>query len=418
MKLKKLKGTKDFFDFDINLFDVIKNIINYSALKYCYKKIDTPIIEMKSLFCKPLGFNSDIIEKEIYSFSDYDSRIITLRPEFTSAIVRLIINNLCIDNTPYKFFSYGPIFRYERPQKLRFRQFNQFNFEYIGEISNSVDCELLLLAYNIINSLDIEKHVELNINNIGSYLSMNKYKISLVNYLSSYKYDLSEIDKNRLIYNPLRILDSKDKKIQIILKDAPNIYNYINNQSKKNMYIIEDALNNLNVKYKIKKTLVRGLDYYSDLIFEFNTLFYKNINTIIGGGRYNNLLYYMCNKNIPASGFSGGIERIMCLVKKINYYKQIKTKTIYLIPIGLDAEKYSKYLSKKLREKFIVHIYYNLSLRKRIHKINNKKKCYIIFFGDSEIKNRMFKIKNVETGSIDFITIEKLYYYLNIKLIK
>ena len=394
MKLQRIRGTTDLYGQDIELFNLVVSLTKKLAKRYFFQEISTPIMEDSKVF-STLGETSDIVNKETYSFLDRDKTSITLRPEFTAAIVRAVISNGMLQSIPLRLFSYGPLFRHERPQKCRLRQFHQINFEYIGASYPNIDVELVTLAYDILLSLNINKNATLLVNTLGTQKCRNKYKVALIDYLSNYKSELSEISLQRLERNPLRILDTKDEKEKKIIKEAPILYDFVDKDLKERFEKILIQLENLNISFKQSHSLVRGLDYYSDFVFEFVTSNLGSQGTIIAGGRYDNLISEMGGIATPAAGFAGGIERIVELIKPY-YNKRKEEKEIYLIPIGHEVEDYALSLSHKLRSDAInVRIDYGLTLKKRMQKANKLEVKYSIIFGQEELKNGILILKNM-----------------------
>ncbi|CAN7939909.1 unnamed protein product, partial [Ixodes pacificus] len=307
-KLRVVRGTRDLLPGECYKFNYIRRIAQEIGDRYGFTPVETPIFEFSDVFSRTLGDSSDIIMKEMYSFPDRGGDSLTLRPEFTAAIVRLLINeNLTL---PAKLFTSGPVFRYERPQKCRQRQFHQINYEYFGARDYMVDFEVIALAYTIIAKVGLRHKVRLEINSLGSNEDMVVYKGVLVEYFEKYQNGLSEDSKRRLSTNPLRILDSKDRGDLEILGDAPTIWDFYSEHSRKFFDGIVDSLSRAGIPYVMNPRLVRGLDYYSDTVFEFKTLGLGAQDAIIAGGRYDGLVALMGGDDTPAVGFAGGIERI------------------------------------------------------------------------------------------------------------
>ncbi len=412
MKLQRIRGTTDLYDKDIDRFNHVVSYAKQFAELYCFDEIATPIMENSEVFHRTLGETSDIVNKETYHFLDRDKTNITLRPEFTAAIVRSIISNGMLQSLPLRLFSYGPLFRHERPQKCRLRQFHQINFEYIGSNSLKVDVELINLAYDILNSLKILDKIKLKINTLGNFDCRNKYKEALKSYLLKYRNDLSDISLIRLEKNPLRILDTKNEKERMLLDDAPNLYNFIDNNSKSTFEKIMLNLQDLDIEFEHEKRLVRGMDYYSGFVFEFMTEDLGSQGTVIAGGRYDSLISTMGGKETPASGFAGGIERLMELLSISSNELQDK-KPLYLIPIGEFAESKSLKISDDFRsENIITLVDYEISLKKRMQKANKLNVDFAIIYGDNELQNKTFILKNLNSGVEEAMNKEQLLNYI------
>ncbi len=398
MKLQRIRGTADLYGKEIELFNDITEIAQKIAKLYCFQEISTPIMENTEVFHRTLGETSDIINKETYSFLDRDKTYITLRPEFTAAVVRAIISNGMLQSLPLRLFSYGPLFRHERPQKCRLRQFHQINYEYIGSSNLNVDVELIMLANDILKKLKIDSNIRLVVNTLGNSECRNNYKIALVDYLLKYKDELSEISQQRLEKNPLRILDTKNNKEQEILNDAPILYDFIDKASKIKFETILSHLKDLNINFEHSNRLVRGMDYYSDFVFEFITDDLGSQGTVLAGGRYDTLVSQMGGTSTPAAGFAGGIERIIELLH-VTKTQIARAEQTYLIPIGEYAETFGVKTAQGFREAGInILIDYGITLKKRMQKANKLKIKYSILFGDEELKNNVYTLKNMFTG--------------------
>jgi histidyl-tRNA synthetase len=412
MKLQKIRGVADLYDKEIDLFNYIIGIAQKLAKLHCFQEISTPIMENSEVFHRTLGETSDIVNKETYSFLDRDKTHITLRPEFTAAIVRAVISNGMLQSIPLRLFSYGPLFRHERPQKCRLRQFHQINYEYIGSNNLNVDVELIMLANDILKELEINNNVKLVVNTLGDDECRNKYKTALIEYLLKYKDELSEISQQRLEKNPLRILDTKNNKEQEILNDAPILYNFIDKDSKIRFEAILSRLKDFDINFEHSNKLVRGIDYYSDFVFEFVTCDLGSQGTILAGGRYNTLISQMGGNLTPAAGFAGGIERMLELLQ-IKQKSIEKEAQIYLIPIGESAENHGIKIAQEFRRAQInTLIDYGIPLKKKMQKANKLGVKYSVLFGDEELNDNAYILKNMLTGDEKKLKIEELINFL------
>ncbi|MBQ4875020.1 MAG: histidine--tRNA ligase [Rickettsiaceae bacterium H1] len=393
--LKQVRGTKDLIADEYRKIKYIYDTAYKIADNYGFTPIETPIIEYSEVFTKTLGEVSDIITKEMYTFLDKNENNLTLRPEFTAAIARAFItNHLEQLPSPLKLICHGPLFRYERPQKGRQRQFNQINCEILGEGDYLADIEAISLAVNLLKALKIENKVKLELNSLGDEESYNDYRTVLTLYLEKYKDQLSIYSQKRLTTNPLRILDSKDESDKAILKDAPKIYNYYSNYSVDFFSKVKNGLDQLDIKYTINPHLVRGLDYYSHTTFEFTTDRLEAQNAVIAGGRYDKLIEIMGGKNTPAIGFAAGIERISELTEEIKYTEKI----ISIIPMGEEAINKGIILAHRLRSNGItIHLLSKGNLNKRLKKSETSVAAIII--GEKELKNNQLTLKNMKLNT-------------------
>lgn len=407
MSNQTVRGTKDLLFDEWYKLKYIQQVANNISSLYGFVPVQTPIFEYTEVFTKTLGDSSDIITKEMYTFDDKGGKSITLRPEFTAALVRLLIDKKL--QLPAKLFSTGPIFRYERPQKGRQRQFHQINFEAFGIEDAKSDVELISLGQHLLTEFGINNNIRLEINSLGDSETIIKYRESLVSYFEKYKYDLSEDSQNRLIKNPLRILDSKDKKDQSIISNAPKISDYYTKEASHFFDQVLNGLQFLNIPYIINNKLVRGLDYYCHTVFEFITEDLGAQGTVFAGGRYDNLVSSMGGKYTPAIGFAGGIERIMELIS----YSPREKRPVCLIPIGEPAELYSLELADKLRKRSLyINCEYGNTLKVKMKKANQVNAKIALIFGDEELNNKTVKIKDMDTGKEEVVMCDDIIEHI------
>ena len=402
-KLREVRGTKDLLGAEFYKFQYIQRLSQMMATRYGFIPVDTPIIEFTEVFKKTLGDDSDIVTKEMYNFQDKSGEDITLRPEFTAAIVRLLITkNLAV---PVKLFSSGPVFRYERPQKCRQRQFHQINFEFFGSNSPLADVEMIALGYSILNELKLLDNITLEINFLGDKETMNSYKLSLIEYLSRYKDSLSEDSQRRLIVNPLRVLDSKAQEDREIVLNAPSIADFYTQYSKDFFKEVISGLDRLQIPYVLNHNIVRGLDYYCNTVFEFTTSKLGSQNAVIAGGRYDGLVESMGGSDIPAIGFAMGIERISALID----YEHKDSRNVILIPIGDNAKIYAVKLAYELRCKGVCvnWNYKSANLKNELRRANDN--SIVLIFGDEELENSTIQVKDMITGEQQEVIIDSLY---------
>lgn len=407
-KLQPVRGMKDLLPDDFKIHEYIINTARKISELYGYYPMSTPIIERTEVFHRTLGDSSDVINKEIYSFLDKSDESIALRPEFTASIVRSVIyHGHLLHNLPLKFFSYGPLFRYDRPQAGRQRQFHQLNFEYIGANGAFTDAEVIRLAVDLLIALGIADKVTLEINSLGCYESRIAYEQKLIEYFNDYKDQLSSDSLARLAKNPLRILDSKDKNDQIIAAAAPVITECYTDSAKQYFANLLHYLNLLQVKYSINNRLVRGLDYYCHTTFEFITQELGAQSTILAGGRYDRLSKLMHGPDISAIGFASGIERIAlikdysCLIRPIN--------SVFILPISEKNIDIAMILADKLRQNDInIILDAQGKISKRIQRAVSQGTKYIIFIGDEEQAQSVYKLKDLDNAQESTLQLEQL----------
>ena len=408
MKIQPIRGTHDLFGAELLKFAKIENIVKFYANIYGFNKIITPIFESTDLFKKPLGDQSDVVLKEMYTFLDRNESSLTLRPEYTTPIIRAAISNNLLEKIPQKLFGIGPMFRRERPQKGRYRQFNQINFEILGSNDEASDVDLILLAKDILKDLLPEKEVILQINSLGDKDTLGTFKENLKIYFDKYKFDLSDESKEKIEINSLRILDSKHKKDIEINNNAPKISNFYSEEAKKYFDIVQSLLDQTSLNFEINSNLVRGLDYYCHTVFEFKTKDLGSQDTLIGGGRYDGLVKMIGGKDISGVGWAGGVERIMMLMKN----KKVEETKVQLIIMKKELRDYGYKLLNLLREnKIPVHFDYKYNLKKSLSFANISNSEYVIIIGENELKNNLCILKELKTGlqkSVSFTEIIKI----------
>lgn len=407
-----IRGTKDIFGSTLALHKHIVKVAMEYAKCYCYQEIATPIFEESVVFHRTLGDTSDMISKETYTFLDRDKTNITLRPEFTAAIVRAFLSNAMTQDIPIKLFSYGPLFRHERPQHGRYRQFHQISFEYLGSLSPLTDVEIIAMASDFMKVLNIAEVVEIEINTLGNKEDRALYRNALVEYFSKYKNELSAESIRRLEKNPLRILDSKDENDRKIVQTCPLISDYLSPDSKNRYEQVKENLSSLGIQYIVNEKLVRGMDYYTHTVFEFTTKQLGAQGTVLAGGRYDGLIELMGGPSIPAIGFAAGVERLAELYGQYNAPPSI-SPSFHIIPIGDAAEQYSLVLARSLRSQgLIINIEYDKTLKKRMHQANKTAAHGVILIGEDELKHKKCKFKDMKSGREEEIALESLAEYL------
>lgn len=407
--LQNVRGTKDIFGEDILKFNYIVGVAKKISGLYNFKEIITPIFEFSDVFERNLGDTSDVVMKEVYKFKDRGDNFLSLRPEFTAGIVRAIFSNPELNNNfPAKFFSYGPAFRYDRPQKGRYRQFNQINFEYFGNPTYLADVDILSMAYNILKELGL-KNIVLEINSLGSEESRFNFENALREYFEKYKNDLSEDSKIRLEKNVLRILDSKEDKDKKLLVDAPKINDFYLDTDMEFLNNILEKLTLLNINYKINNFLVRGLDYYTSTVFEFTTEDLGAQSTVLAGGRYDKLTKQMGGLEVPAVGCAAGVERLILLLNK----QFDISRPVAIVPISDDEVNFSLNLKSELQANNInVELISLGKMKKNMNVANKINAKYVVIIGDEEIKNGILTVKDLDEGVENKVARDKIIEFL------
>lgn len=409
-KLQPVRGTKDLFGDEIKTFNHIVNIAKKRGEFFGFEELQTPIFEFSEVFERNLGETSDIVSKEVYKFPDRGNNMLTLRPEFTAGVVRAFVSNGELQQVlPKKFFSYGQIFRYDRPQKGRQRQFNQINFEVFGEDNFYCDVESILLAASILKDLGVLDKTVLEINSLGCSQTKANYEEALTAYFTKFKNDLSLDSQVRLEKNPLRILDSKDPQDIELLADAPEISKFFSSEAKTRFDSVLQMLTKFNVKYRVNQRLVRGLDYYTSTVFEFVMNSDGAQNTVLAGGRYDGLVEKMSGKNIPAFGFAAGVERLMILAK-------LELPKIRPIAVNYISEKEKSYafeLAQKLRNAGLnVEFVLDGNFKKQMKRASQNNSRFVVIIGENEMQNGEVSVKDFDNATEQKVKQELLFHYL------
>ena len=405
MKINPVRGTHDLFGEELKKFNKVVYEVKDKAKKFGFNELITPIFESSELFKKPLGEQSDVVLKEMYTFKDRNEDEITLRPEYTTPMIRAAISNGLLNNLPAKFFGTGQMFRRERPQKGRYRQFNQINFENFGTDDIFSDIEIINLANTILKNLLPHRKITLHLNTLGSRENLKDYKNILSKYFNDNKNLLSADSVNKINANPLRILDSKNIEDKDVIEKCPKLIESLS-KSDLNLYEeIKNCLIDLNITTYEDPKLVRGLDYYCHTVFEFKTDDIGSQDTLIGGGRYNGLIQALGGKNLPGVGWAGGIERIMLLMKDI----VSDEKNIHL---AIQDPTYKKYALAMydflIKNNFGVYWNYKYNLKKSLSLASDKKAQYIIIVGELENTNNKYALKNLISGEQHKVDLENI----------
>ena len=404
-KLRTVRGVHDLLPNDLHKHQIVVNAGLEVSDKYSYSQIETPIFEFSEVFTKPLGESSDIVTKENYIFKDRSEDELMLRPEGTSGVVRAFLNAGLTQDTPQRFSYYGPMFRYERPQKGRLRQFKQLGIECLGLNSSMADIEVISIGHNFLDKLKILNKISLKVNSLGDFDSRKNYRDSLVNYLKDYQSKLSKDSLRRLTINPLRILDSKNEEDQKIIQNAPSIFEHLNVESKTRFEDVCKGLDHLNIKYQIDKNLVRGLDYYCHTAFEFTTNELGSQGTVLAGGRYDGLSKMLGGPDVSGVGWAAGIERLALMV----HSEFINATDVVLVG---QSENFN-YLLLPIMQKLVQQgikseIIYNGNLSKKFRRANKINALYAIILGKEEIDKNVIKFKNLKSSKEELLSLNQI----------
>lgn len=422
--IQKVKGTYDVFGEYGKKILYIEELIEGLMEKYNYEYFRTPIFEYSNLFHRGVGETTDIVTKETYDFKDRGNRDVTLRPEGTACIVRSYIENKMYGNhtIPVKAWYYGPMYRYERPQSGRFREFYQFGVEMFGSNDPLSDAEIISIPVNLYKLLGL-KGIKVNINTLGDSESRNNYREALIAYFKPHIDELCEDCKERFNKNPLRILDCKVDANLDIIKNAPKTIDYLNLTSKKHFEMVKKYLEAMHIEYEVNTSLVRGLDYYTHTVFEVEASVegFGSQNVLCGGGRYDNLVETLNGPKTSGVGFAMGMERLMTALE----YEQVEIPIIkdidcYIIPMSENEKEFAMHLCVELRlNGFITEIDYNSrNLKNNFKNADRLNSKFIIIIGEEEKNTNIITIKNNKTKEEYKIPFEEIIKFLDNNIIE
>lgn len=407
--LQPVRGTHDLLPEEGRKHRHIAETARGLALRYGYEEVATPIFEFTEVFKRTLGDTSDVVTKEMYTFEDRSGDQITLRPEGTAGIARAVVSGGLGQSLPLKYFYYGPMFRHERPQKGRLRQFHQIGVELLGVAAPLGDVEVVALGAHILDGLGILARCKLELNTLGDSESRAAYRDVLVKYLSGHADGLSEDSRERLHRNPLRILDSKDEGDKRIVADAPAFGDYLTDAARDFFARVTDGLDALGIAYVLNPRLVRGLDYYCHTAFEFTTDALGAQGTVLAGGRYDGLVETMGGPPTPGVGWAAGVERLAMLADGLTP----AARPIAVIPIGAAAEAAALKLTNELRRAgFCVDLGFSGNLSRRMKRANKLDAACAIILGDDEIARGVATSRDMASGEQNSIPLGEIAAHL------
>ncbi len=393
--LQPVRGTQDLLPDAARRHRVVRETALRLAQLYGFAEIDIPIFEFTEVFARPIGEHTDIVAKEMYSLKDRGGEDLSLRPEFTAGLVRAVLSNSLTQSTPLKFFASGPVFRYERPQKGRYRQFHQIDAEILGVPQAQADIEVIALARRILNALGIGDRVMLELNTLGDPASRAGYRDALVAYFSARRSDLSEDSQRRLDANPLRILDSKNSGDIRINEDAPAFDQYLNDDFKRFYAQVRNGLDRLGIPARLNPRLVRGLDYYTHTVFEFVTTDLGSQGTVLAGGRYDGLVELMGGPQMPGVGWAAGIERLALLIND----PAPPPRPVAVVPIGEPGKSMALVIAEVLRHHGLsVDLGYSGNLARRMRRANRANARAAVLIGENEAARNVVTLRDLDSG--------------------
>ena len=409
--IKAVTGTKDILPDEIPAWKVVEKTIERIFSNFNYKEIRTPVFEETSLFARGIGEETDIVGKEMYSFTDRSENNITLKPEMTASVVRAFIeHSLGKQQSLNKLYYISPMFRQERPQAGRLRQFHQFGAEALGSTSVYLDVEMIQMAYEILKELGL-KDLNVKINSLGTPDSRNLYKEKLREFLSDKKDKLSEDSRKRFEKNILRIFDSKDEKDKKIMKEAPLLLDNLDNESKDSFEVVKESLKISGIPFEVDPYLVRGLDYYTKTTFEIISGKVGSQNALCGGGRYDLLVEQLEGEPTPGVGFAAGIERILLACeneKTLNLAESKVDLFIACLENELAGKVFEIALNFRRKNISVECDYLNRSLKAQMREANRLKAKYVLFIGGEEYKKGTANLKNMETSEQKTVSLDNL----------
>ncbi|CAI0706758.1 Histidine--tRNA ligase [Serratia quinivorans] len=401
--IQAIRGMNDYLPEETALWQRIEGILKQVLSGYGYSEIRLPIVEQTPLFKRAIGEVTDVVEKEMYTFDDRNGESLTLRPEGTAGCVRAGIEHGLLYNQEQRLWYVGPMFRYERPQKGRYRQFHQLGAEVFGLQGPDIDAELILLSARWWKALGISEHVKLELNSIGSLEARANYRDALVAFLEQHQEKLDEDCKRRMYSNPLRVLDSKNPEVQALLNDAPRLSEYLDADSKAHFEGLCELLAQAGIPYTINERLVRGLDYYNRTVFEWVTTSLGAQGTVCAGGRYDGLVEQLGGRATPAVGFAMGLERLVLLVQAVNpEFKAAATIDVYVISSGAGTQSAAMQLAERVRDAApqlkLMTNYGGGNFKKQITRADKWGARVALILGENEVAAQQVVVKDLRSG--------------------
>ncbi|MCA5930079.1 histidine--tRNA ligase [Pectobacterium versatile] len=404
--IQAIRGMNDYLPAETALWQRIENSLKQVLSGYGYNEIRLPIVEQTPLFKRAIGEVTDVVEKEMYTFDDRNGDSLTLRPEGTAGCVRAGIEHGILYNQEQRLWYVGPMFRYERPQKGRYRQFHQLGCEVFGLQGPDIDAELILMTARWWRVLGIADHVKLELNSIGSLDARERYREALVAFLEQHKEQLDEDCLRRMYTNPLRVLDTKNPQIQVLLNDAPVLTDYLDDESRTHFEALGELLTQSGIPYTVNPRLVRGLDYYNRTVFEWVTTSLGAQGTVCAGGRYDGMVEQLGGHATPAVGFAMGLERLVLLVQSVNPdFKAQSGVDAYLISSGAGTQVVAMQLAEKLRDALpqlkLMTNYGGGNFKKQFARADKWGARVALVLGENEVAAGQVVVKNLSNGEQD-----------------
>ncbi|WP_093268424.1 histidine--tRNA ligase [Vibrio xiamenensis] len=400
--IQAIRGMNDCLPTQSPLWQKLENTAKNVISAYGYNEVRMPIVEMTHLFSRAIGEVTDVVEKEMYTFEDRNGDSLTLRPEGTAGCVRSGIENGLLYNQEQRLWYMGPMFRHERPQKGRYRQFHQCGVEVFGLDGPDVDAELIMMTARLWRELGIDKHVRLELNSIGSLEARQNYRTALIAFLEQHMDVLDEDSKRRMHTNPLRVLDSKNPDVQAILGDAPRLSDYLDDESKQHFTGLCELLSAAGIEYTVNERLVRGLDYYNRTVFEWITESLGAQGTVCGGGRYDGLVEQLGGKATPAVGFAMGLERLVLMLETLELNEVRRSVDVYVVTAGEGTMMAGMKLAEQLREQVpglrVMNHFGGGNFKKQFKRADKVGAAVALVLGENEVAESTVVVKDLAGG--------------------
>ncbi|MCG9658908.1 histidine--tRNA ligase [Vibrio mediterranei] len=405
--IQAIRGMNDCLPTQSPLWQKVENTVKHVVSAYGYNEVRMPIVEMTHLFSRAIGEVTDVVEKEMYTFGDRNGDSLTLRPEGTAGCVRSGIENGLLYNQEQRLWYMGPMFRHERPQKGRYRQFHQCGVEVFGLNGPDVDAELIMMTARLWRELGIAEHVRLELNSIGSLEARADYRTALIAHLEQHIDVLDEDSKRRMYTNPLRVLDSKNPDVQAILVDAPELSDYLDADSKQHFAGLCELLDAAGIEYTVNQRLVRGLDYYNRTVFEWITESLGAQGTVCGGGRYDGLVEQLGGKATPAVGFAMGLERLVLMMETLELTDVRRSVDAYVVTAGEGTMMAGMKLAESLREAIpgirVMNHFGGGNFKKQFKRADKVGAVYALVLGENEVAENTVVVKDLQGGEQETI---------------
>ena len=404
-RLRPVRGTRDLLDDECRAHARVEAVCRRVAERYGYGEIRTPVIEATAVFSRTLGEGSDVVHKEMYTFEDRNGDSLTMRPENTAGVARAVLSNGLLDRMPLKLHYAGPMFRHERPQRGRYRQFHQTGVELFGVAEPAGDIEVIAMGHDVLEELGLLGRTRLQINTLGDSESRRRHVAALVAYFEARRGELSEISRERLARNPMRILDSKEEADRKVAAGAPSIFDHLGGEARGFFDAVADGLDALGIAHEVNGRIVRGFDYYCHTAFEFVTGELGAQGTVIGGGRYDRLMEQMGGPALPGVGWAAGVERLAMLAGA----GAAPPRPVAIVPLGPEAERRALVMAHELRRQGRhVELGYRGNLKRRMRRADRAGASHAVFLGADELARGVATLRDLDSGAQNEVPLDRV----------